>query len=364
MRIYDVISYLENKFPLSSQADFDNCGVQIGDVSKELKGILITLDCTEEIIEEAIEMGANLIIAHHPVIFKPIKSITGKNYVERILLKAIENRIVIYAIHTNLDHHLAGVNAEIARRIGIENPQILLPSENTLFKLAVYVPEHAKEKVLNSMFSAGAGEIGNYSNCSFSSFGTGTFQPKDGANPFVGEIGILEEQQELKIEVLVTKHNMTKGLHAMYDAHPYEEVAHDIISLENENQYEGTGMIGELASPMDELTFLARLKQQFHCGVIRHTKLLGKTIKTVAFCGGSGSFLLKNAIQKKADIYITGDFKYHEFFDAEDKIIVADIGHYESEQFTSELIYAFLIEKFVNFAIRVTKVNTNPINYF
>ena len=364
MRIYDVISYLENKFPISSQASFDNCGVQVGDVFSELKGVLITLDCTEEIIEEAIETGVNLIIAHHPVVFKPIKSLTGKNYVERIILKAIENKIVIYAIHTNLDHHLAGVNAEIARRIGVINPQILLPSEHVLYKLVVFVPEHAKEMVLSSMYTAGAGEIGNYSNCSFSSNGIGTFQPEQDANPFTGEIGKLEIQSEVKLEVLVTKHNLNKVIQAMQESHPYEEVAHDIISLENLNQFEGTGMIGELESPMDELTFLAMLKQRFHCSVIRHTSLLGKRIKTVAFCGGSGSFLLKNAIQKRADIYITGDFKYHEFFDAEDKIVVADIGHYESEQFTSELIYAFLNEKFVNFAIRVTKVNTNPINYF
>ena len=364
MRIYDVISYLENKFPLSSQASFDNCGVQVGNVSHEFKGVLIALDCTEEVVEEAIDMGANLIIAHHPLIFKPLRSLTGKNYIEKTLLKAIENKIVVYAIHTNLDHHIAGVNSEIARRIGVVNPQILLPTENVLFKVAVYVPKVFKQKVLTSMYSAGAGEIGNYSNCSFTLEGEGTFQPEVGANPYEGEIGKLQEQDEIKVEVLVSKHKLNKVLHAMKDAHPYEEVAHDIISLDNINQYEGTGMIGELESPMDELTFLAIIKQRFHCKMIRHTNLLGKPIKTVAFCGGSGSFVLKNAMQKKADVFITGDFKYHEFFDAEDKILVADIGHYESEQFTSELIYSFLNEKFVNFAIRVTKVNTNPINYF
>ena len=364
MRIYDVISYLENKFPLSSQASFDNCGVQVGNVSNDLKGVLIALDCTEEVVEEAIDMGANLIIAHHPLIFKPLKSITGKNYIEKTLLKAIENRIVIYAIHTNLDHHLTGVNAEIAKRIGVLNPQILLPTENVLYKVAVYVPKIHQQKVLSSMYAAGAGQIGYYSNCSFSIEGKGSFQPEMGANPYAGEIGKLEVQDEMKVEVLVSKHNLNKVLQAMQDAHPYEEVAHDIVLLENQNQYEGTGMIGELESPMDELTFLAIIKQRFHCNTIRHTNLLGKPIKTVAFCGGSGSFVLKNAIQKKADIFITGDFKYHEFFDAEDKIVIADIGHYESEQFTSDLIYAFLIEKFVNFAIRVTKVNTNPINYF
>jgi dinuclear metal center YbgI/SA1388 family protein len=364
MRIYDVISYLENKFPISSQAGFDNCGVQVGDVSRILDGVLIALDCTEEIIDEAIEMGANLIIAHHPLIFKPLKSLTGKNYIEKTLLKAIENKIVIYAIHTNLDHHMSGVNAEIARRIGVINPQILLPSEHPLLKINVYVPVESKEQVLNALFSAGAGAIGDYTNCSFSSLGNGTFQPGENTNPYIGEKGKTESVEEIKLEVLSTKHQLNKVIQYMFEAHPYEEVAYDVISLENQNQYEGTGMIGELEDPIDELTFLAMLKQRFHCNSIRHTNLLGRKIKSVAFCGGSGSFLLKNAIQKKADIYITGDFKYHEFFDAEDKIVIADIGHYESEQFTSDLIYAFLNEKFVNFAIRVTKVNTNPINYF
>jgi dinuclear metal center YbgI/SA1388 family protein len=364
MRIYDVISYLENKFPISSQAGFDNCGTQVGDVSQKLEGVLISLDCTEEVVDEAIEIGLNLIVAHHPLIFKPIKSLTGKNFIERIISKAIKNNIVIYAIHTNLDHHIGGVNAEIARRIGIVNPKILLPSDFPLHKLAVYVPVDYKDQVLNAMFHAGAGNIGDYSNCSFSVFGKGTFQPGDNSTPFIGEIGQNETVDEIKLEVLVTKHSLNKVLKAMSESHPYEEVAYDLLALENQNLYEGTGMVGELANPMDEFTFLALLKQRFHCKTIRHTSFLGRQIKTVAFCGGSGSFLLKNAIQQRADIFITGDFKYHEFFEAEDKIVIADIGHYESEQYTSDLIYAFLNEKFVNFAIRVTKVNTNPINYF
>ncbi len=364
MRIYDIISYLESKFPLSSQADFDNCGVQVGDISQELQGVLITLDCTEEVLEEAIETGSNLIIAHHPVLFKPIKSLTGKNYIEKIILKAIEHKIVIYAIHTNLDHHISGVNAEIARRMGVLKPQILLPLENTLFKIVVYVPLEYKEQVASAMYSVGAGSIGEYKNCSFSSPGQGTFIPSERSLPFIGKSNEIELVEEAKLELLVSKHVLNNALQAMNDAHPYEEVAHDVIQLHNSNLYEGSGMIGDLESPVDELTFLALLKNRFHCNLIRHTNLLGKKINKVAFCGGSGSFLLKTALQKKADIYVTSDFKYHEFFDAEDKIIIADIGHYESEQFTSDLIYAFLNEKFVNFAIRVTKVNTNPINYF
>ena len=364
MRIYDIISFLENKFPITSQASFDNCGVQVGDIQEKVQGVLICLDCTEEVVEEAIETGTNLIIAHHPVIFKAIKSLTGKNYVERILLKAIENKIVIYGIHTNLDHHLAGVNAEIAKRLNVVNTKVLIPSQHALFKISVFIPLAYKEKVLSNMFLYGAGLMGDYSECSFAVNGKGTFLPGENATPFQGIIGVRENVEEAKVEVLVSKHNLNKVIHVMLDSHPYEDVAYDVIQLQNDNFYEGTGMIGELEHPMDELTFLAKIKQAFHCSVIRHTNLVGKKIKNVAFCGGAGSFLLKNAIGQKADIFITGDFKYHEFFDAENEIIIADIGHYESEQFTSELIYRILTEKFVNFAFNVTKVNTNPINYF
>jgi dinuclear metal center YbgI/SA1388 family protein len=363
MRIYDVISYLENKFPLSSQASFDNCGVQVGEVSNDLKGVLIALDCTLEVVQEAIDLGVNLIIAHHPLIFKGIKSLTGKNYVEKIVIKAIENNIVIYGLHTNLDHHLHGVNYEIAKRLRVKNTRVLASSDSSLYKIQVFVPQEYKENLLNAMFSYGAGNLGDYSECSFSSEGKGTFYPLEGSNPFVGGLGQRNIENEVKIEVLVTHHNRSKVIAAMIDAHPYEEVAYDVLKLENQNVYEGSGMIGELEIPMDEIEFLNFVKKEFNCGVIRYTKLRNKLIKNVAFCGGSGSFLLKNAISQKADVFITGDFKYHEFFDAENKIIIADIGHYESEQFTSNLIYDVLTEKFVNFAFHLTKVNTNPINY-
>jgi dinuclear metal center YbgI/SA1388 family protein len=364
MFIYDIISYLENKFPLSSQAGFDNCGVQVGDVDQPLKGILISLDCTEDVLDEAIELGSNLIIAHHPLIFKGIKSITGKNYVERILMKAIANHITIYGLHTNLDHHFSGVNAKIAEKIGVVNTKILSPSEFSLYKLAVFVPKESKESVLQTMFSYGAGQIGNYAECSFQSEGKGTFLPLEGSNPSKGDKFLRNSENEVKLEVIVSHHKLKRVLNAMIDVHPYEEVAYDVVKLENSNFSEGTGMIGELENPIDEFTFLTHLKSVFKCGSIRYTGLRGKLIHKVAFCGGSGSFLLKDAIRRKADVYITGDFKYHEFFDADNKIVIADIGHYESEQFTSELIYDVLREKFVNFAVHLTKVNTNPINYF
>ena len=364
MRIYDILSYLESKFPITSQASFDNCGLLVGDNQATLQGTLICLDCTEEVIDEAISLGCNLIVAHHPLIFKGIKKLTGANYVERTLLKAIRSNISIYAIHTNLDHALEGVNAEIARRIGLVNYRILDPQPNVLAKLSVFVPLSHIEPVRLSVFAAGGGTIGNYDSCSFSTLGEGTFRPLEKSVPFTGETGMLSQVSEQKLEFIVSTHQLQDVLKTMVQVHPYEEVAYDIVSLENVNSYEGSGMIGELPSSMDCIAFLDQLKQTFKCGAIRHTELLTKEIKTVAFCGGSGSFLLSKAIRQKADIFITGDFKYHEFFDADKQIIIADIGHYESEQFTSELIYRILTEKFVNFAFNVTKVNTNPINYF
>lgn len=364
MKVKDISNYLERLFPLSSQASFDNCGLLVGDEKSEITSVLVCLDCTEEIIDEAIELGANLIVAHHPLIFKGMKKITGKNYVERCIIKAIQSNIAIYAIHTNLDHGLKGVNAEIARRLEIENPRILAPEPEALNKLIVFVPKDHLNKVEQALFSAGAGQIGNYSECSFETEGVGSFKPMEGADPFEGKIGMRSKEMETKLEVLVSSHHLQGAIKSMIEVHPYEEVAYDIIPLKNANQDFGSGMIGELKSPVDAYTFLASLKQRFHCGIIRHTELLDRKIRRVAFCGGSGSFLLPQALRQRADIYITGDFKYHEFFDAENQLIIADIGHYESEQFTTNLICGILSEKFTTFAVHLTGINTNPINYF
>ena len=364
MRIYDILSYLESKFPISSQASFDNCGLLVGDNQVKVKGVLLCLDCTEDVVEEAISLGCNLIIAHHPLIFKGIKKLTGSNYVERTILKAIRSDVSIYAMHTNLDHAIDGVNAEIAKRLGLVNCRILDPQPNVLVKLSVFVPVTHTEIVRETVFITGGGHIGNYDSCSFTSTGEGTFRPLENSNPYTGKHGELSKFDEKKMEFLVSIHKLQLVIDKMLQIHPYQEVAYDVVSLQNVNNFEGSGMIGELPESENSIEFLNRVKETFHCGTIRHTELLSKEIKTVAFCGGSGSFLLSKAIRQKADIFITGDFKYHEFFDADKQIIIADIGHYESEQFTSELIYRILTEKFVNFAFNVTKVNTNPINYF
>ncbi len=364
MKLKAITQFLEHQFPLSLQESYDNSGLLIGNLEMEITGVLICLDSIEKIVDEAIEKSCNLIIAHHPIIFKGLKKMTESNYIERVVSKCIKNDIALYAIHTNLDNHFEGVNKEIANRIGLKNLRILKPIQGNLSKLTVFVPKDALEKLDEAIFKAGGGQIGNYSECHFRTEGTGTFKGNENSNPQIGNKNVREAFEEFRVEYLVSNYNLRTVLNAMNTAHPYEEVAYEIYPIQNSNQFEGAGMIGELETEQDEIAFLTQLKTTFRCDVIRHTQLLGRKIKKVAVCGGSGSFLLSKAIQQKADIFITGDFKYHEFFDAENKLIIADIGHFESEQFTTNLLAERMKENFTNFAIHLTEHNTNPINYF
>ena len=364
MKIKEITDFLESLAPLSSQESYDNSGLIIGDPNTEIDKVLVSLDCIEATVDEAIESRCKLIIAHHPIVFKGLKKLNGSNYIERTVIKAIQNNIAIYAIHTNFDHYKFGVNYEIAERLGLKNIQILSPKKDALNKLVCYVPMDHVESVANSMFDAGAGSIGDYTECSFQSMGKGTFKPGERADPFEGKSGELSEVEECKLEVLVSNHLIGNVLKAMNLSHPYEEVAYEVYPILNQNQFEGAGMVGELEMEMESVAFLTHLKKVFNCGVIRHTSLGAAKISKIAFCGGSGSFLLTEAKKSGANIFITADFKYHEFFDAENEIIIADIGHFESEQFTSNRIARILTKKFPKFAVRLTEVNTNPINYF
>jgi dinuclear metal center YbgI/SA1388 family protein len=364
MKIKEITNYLESVAPLHYQESYDNAGLLVGDANREIDAALITLDCTEEVVEEAIENNCNLIIAHHPIIFSGLKKITGQNYVERTIIKAIKNDIAIYAIHTNLDNIKTGVSAKIAEILGVENCKILSPKKDLLRQLAVYCPVSDTEKVKEALFQAGAGDIGNYDECSFSAKGEGTFRANEGCDPHIGNIGERHTEKEEKIEVIFPKYKENTIISALKQAHPYEQVAYQIYILDNIYENVGAGIVGELAQKVDTNRFLEMLKTKMQTDCIRHTKLVKNQIKRVAICGGSGSFLLSNAICEKADIFITADFKYHEFFDGENDIIIADIGHFESEQFTKDLIYDLLSKKFSKFAVRLSKVNTNPINYF
>lgn len=362
MKVKDVTNYLETIAPLQLQEEYDNAGLIIGNGNDCIKGVLICLDVTDEVLNEAIKSKCNLIIAHHPLIFSGIKKINDSSYPSSCVYKAIQNGINIYAIHTNLDNVPQGVNGKIADILNLNSREILKPLNN-LLKLAVYVPNNHLCSVRDAVFEAGGGHIGLYSNCSFSSEGMGTFLPNDGSAPFSGKLNELSTEKEQKLETILPNFKLNEVIAAIKLSHPYEEVAYDVYPLLNASSF-GSGLVGNLDNDVSEIEFLTHLKKKFHISSIRHTQLLDKKIKRVAVCGGSGSFLLPSAISKNADIFITSDFKYHQFFDANNQILVADIGHYESEQFTIDLIGDILIKKFTNFAIRLTSVNTNPINYF
>lgn len=364
MKVRDICSYLESLAPLAYQEDYDNSGLITGHLDDDVSGVLVALDCVEEVIDEAIRLGYNMVVAHHPIVFKGLKKLNGKNYVERTVIHALRNGIAMYAIHTNFDNYEHGVNKEIGERLGLTNVRILAPKQQILNKIVFFVPNDAAERVLEAMFRAGGGRIGNYSECSFSSEGSGTFKPMDGADPFEGRVGERSHLNEKRVEVLVEAQKAFAVISAMKKIHPYEEVAYELYPLLNENQTVGAGMVGVLPQEMSAHDFLRLVKGVFSCGVIRHTKLLDRPIRTVAFCGGAGSFLLPQAKRAGADIFLTGDYKYHEFFDAEGEIVIADIGHFESEQFTSHRLATLLTKKFTTFAVRLTEVDTNPIKYF
>ena len=363
MTIQEIFSSIESFAPLSLQESYDNSGIICGNASAEATGALLTLDCTEAIVDEAIKKNCNLIIAHHPIIFSGLKKITGKNYVERVIIKAIKNDIVIYACHTNLDNVSNGVNKVICDKLGLKNCKILSPKKDLLKKLITFCPADKVDVVRKALFAAGAGHIGNYDECSFNSAGFGTFRGNDNTKPYVGKKGRQHREKELKVEVIMPSYLETKIITTLLAAHPYEEAAYDIIPLSNKHSNIGSGMIGELAKEPTELSFLKYVKRVMKATSVRHTQLLNKKVRKVAVCGGSGSFLLNDAIAAGADVFVTSDFKYHQFFEADNKIVIADIGHYETEQFTPSIFIDIISTNFPKFAVHLSKINTNPINY-
>ena len=364
MKIAAITAFLESIAPPSLQENYDNAGLITGNAAWECTGIITSLDATEAVVMEAIEKKCNLIVAHHPIIFGGLKKINGKNYVEKTIIAAIKNDIAVYAIHTNLDNVLKGVNGRMADKLGLIDRRVLQPKNNVLKKLFTFVPVEFAENVRNAIFTAGGGQISDYSECSFNTEGQGTFKPGEGTNPFSGQIGERKLENEVKIEVIFPAWKERAILAAMTGAHPYEEVAYDVVALENRQATVGSGLIGELPESLTEAAFLLLLKDRFALSIIRHTPLAGKPVKKVALCGGAGSFLIGAAVDSGAEFYISSDIKYHEFFDANDRLVIADIGHYESEQFTIDLLHELLSEKFPNFAIQKTGVKTNPVQYF
>ncbi len=363
MTVREVTSIMESFAPLAFQEDYDNSGLIVGDANMEVTGVLLTIDVTPQVVAEAVAGGANLIVAHHPVIFKGLKRITGKSYVEQVVVDAIRNNIAIYAAHTNIDSVQGGVSFKMAEVLGLTNTQVLSPLTGQLVKLVTFVPTEYAEAVRQAMFNAGAGVIGNYDSCSFNIQGQGTFRAGDGTNPFVGEMGKIHFEPEVRVETIVPRHILNAVVKAMVEAHPYEEVAYDVYPLDLPYKKAGLGVVGDLPEPMNTIDFVKHVKQQFRAPCVRYTNPVKDFISRVAICGGSAISLLNDAIAANADVFITADVKYHQFFDAENRIVILDIGHFESEQFTIDIFYDLLSKKISNFAVLKSKVRTNPINY-
>lgn len=364
MVIQDILLHLERFAPPELQEDWDNAGLITGQRAWPCSGALVCLDATPAVIREAVERGCNLVIAHHPILFRGLKRLNGRNYIEQAIIAAIKADVAIYAAHTNLDNVLLGVNGKAAEKLGLQNITILQPKRKVLRRLITFAPLEATEAVRQALFAAGAGHIGQYSECSFNSQGTGTFKADEGANPYVGEVGKRHEEQETKIEIVYPFYLEPQIIRTLQQSHPYEEVAYDIFTMENVHQGIGSGIIGELEEELSEEDFLKKLKATFGVPVVRHTQLRGRGVKKVAFCGGAGSFLTGAALGAGADFFVTADVKYHEFFDADGQMVLADIGHYESEQATIDLLHDHLHLKIPTFAVLKTSVDTNPVRYF
>ena len=363
MNIKDVANYLEALAPLNYAEDFDNVGLLVGNYNTAISGILVTLDTLEETVDEAIAKNCNLIVSFHPIIFVGLKKLNGNSYVERVVLKAIKNDIAIYATHTALDNSKEGVSAKMCEVLGLQNTKVLIPKKGIIKKLTTFVPSQNATTLRNALFNASAGNIGNYDKCSFNVLGEGTFRGNEHSNPVIGEKGELHTEKETRISMVFESKNETSILKTLKESHPYEEVAYEIITTENVHQDIGLGMIGELPKEMKEKDFLLFLKETMKTDCVRHSELLHKKIKKVAVLGGAGSFAISNAKRAGADAYVSADFKYHEFFKAEKSILLTDIGHYESEQFTKNLLVDYLTKKFSNFAVILSEKSTNPIYY-
>lgn len=364
MLLSEISSKLNRLFKIETAEEFDNVGLLCGNPNSEITKILVCHDSLECTVDEAISKNCHLIVAFHPIIFSGLKTITGKNYVEKTVLKAMENKIAIYAVHTAFDNDFFGVNFAICNSLQLTNQKILIPKYRQLQQLSVYIPKEYSEKVKEALFSAGAGNLGFYDECSFQIPGLGTFRPQEGANPFSGQINKREESEEIMLSVIFENYKQSNILDAMQKAHPYEEIAYQITTLENKNPYEGLGKLGELDHAISEEEFLNFIKEKFQLKVIRHSSFTGKKIKKVGVLGGSGASGISRALAEKCDVYLTGDLKYHDFFRAEGKILLCDIGHFESEQFVVQQLFRIISEKFPNFAILKSEVNTNPVNYY
>lgn len=363
MKIKDVLTTIEQLSPIPLQESYDNSGIQVGDSSQELQGVLLCIDVTEDVIEEALRLGCNLIVSHHPLAFRSFKSLTGRNYIERCIIKACRHDLVIYSAHTNLDNAMGGVNYQLAKILNLQQVRILSPKVNSLLKLVAFVPVSHADSVRNILFSAGAGNIGNYDLCSYNILGEGTFRAGEDPNPYVGNAGTLHKEEEVRIEVVLPLFKKNEIIRALLAVHPYEEPAYDIYALENKWLQAGSGVVGSLQEPMEEEDFLYYLKDALHLSCVQHSAYTGRTIRDIALCGGSGAFLIPEAINYGADVFITGEAKYNDYYDVENKLLLAVVGHYESEVCTKNIFYDVLINKYPYINLNMSQFDINPVRY-
>ncbi|WP_296635617.1 Nif3-like dinuclear metal center hexameric protein [Polaribacter sp.] len=363
MTIKNVTDYIEKLAPLNYAESFDNVGLLVGNPNTKITNVLVCLDTLEETVDEAIAKKCNLIVSFHPIIFNGLKKITGTNYVERVVLKAIKNNISIYATHTALDNSKDGVSSKICDVLGLKNKTVLIPKKGIIKKLTTYIPKEQASFVREALFKVNKNNLGNYSDASFNVLGKGTFKGNGKSTPTYGEKNKLHTEEEIKLTLLFESKDEFTILKTLKEKHPYEEVAYEVTTIDNIHQEIGMGMIGEFKKEMDEKKFLNYLKKTMKTNCVRHSEFLGKNIKKVAVLGGAGSFAIDTAKRVGADAYISADFKYHDFFKAEKSILLADIGHYESEQFTKNLLVDYLTKKFSNFAVILSEKSTNPIYY-
>jgi dinuclear metal center YbgI/SA1388 family protein len=363
MKLKDLCYYLDSAVPLSFQEDYDNSGLQVGLPEREITSAIITIDVTEEVLNEAISEKCDIIISHHPLIFNGIKKITGRTFTERIINKAVKHDIAIYSSHTNLDIFNTGVSRKMAEKLALREIKVLSPLKNRLLKLVTYIPESHLKIVSEAIFEAGAGVTGNYDRCAFTTTGTGSFRGNEFSRPFVGEAGKMHFEKEIRFETVLFSHLKERVIRTLLEIHPYEEVAYDIYMLDNDNGEVGLGCVGQLSDPIGAGDFLNLVASVFESKGLRYSKPVSESVRKVALCGGSGISLLNVAVASGADVFITADIKYHNFFDADNKILLVDVGHFESEKFSTEILYDLIIKKFPKFAVRFSETNTNPINY-
>lgn len=364
MKIHEILSALTETAPLSFQESYDNSGLLVGDMQAEVSKTLIALDLTEAVVDEAIEKGCDLIVTHHPFIFKGLKTLTPSDPIANMAIKAIRHHIAIIAMHTNLDNYQYGVSYTLAKKLGLSDIQVLNPQKDSLRKIVVFCPIAHAEAVRKAMMEAGSGSIGNYDFCSFNSEGKGSFRGGENSNPFVGKKGKIHFEDEIRIETVVSTHNLSDVVRAMHNAHPYEEVAYDIYPLENTLPTVGSGAIGWLENKIEITEFLALVRKTLGSPLLKHSPFSTKKIQKIALCGGSGAFLINEAKRQKADAYLTADLKYHDYFDANNEILLIDGGHFETEQFAKDLIAGIIKKKFPTFAVLISNTNTNPVRYF